>query len=243
MARSVDMSAVWNQTTEMLARHREAVIAIAGILIFIPNWASAYFVPPPDLAGLTSMGAIFSEIGQNFIDNWTVKLPLNLISFFGGLGVLVVLLRPDREHVGDALKFAAALFPIYLLVSLVAGLLIGFGALAFIVGLFYVAGRLMIVGPMLVSNPESGFGAIKRAWELTRGVGWKCTILLLIVLLVVQIIMAVVNLIVGIASTLFAGPEGIPIVQHFFSALTGSALGVMILALEASLYRHLQAQG
>jgi Membrane domain of glycerophosphoryl diester phosphodiesterase len=242
VARSVDMMTVWNQTTQMLAQHREAIVAIAGILIFIPNWAAAHFVPPPDIAGLTSLGAIFEEIGQNFINNWTVKLPLNLISFFGGLAVLAVLLRPDREHVGDALKFAGGSFLIYLAVSLLTGALISFGALAFFIGLFYVAGRLMIVAPAIVSAPESGISAIKTAWEMTRGVGWKCAVLLLIVLLIVQIIMAVVGLTVGIICALIAGPQGIPIVQHFFSALTGSALGVTMLALEAALYRHLQAQ-
>lgn len=242
MARSVDMTTVWNDTTRMLAQYREAIIAIAGILIFIPNWASAYFVPPPDLAGLKTMGAIFEEIGQNFIDNWRVKLPLSLIRFFGGLAVLAVLLRPDREHIGDALKFAGGLFLMYLAVSMLTGALISFGTLAFFIGLVYVAGRLMIVGPALVSAPESGISAIKTAWEMTRGVGWKCAILLLIVLLVVQIIMAVVGLTVGIICALIAGPEGIPIIQHFFGALTVSTLGVTILALEASLYRHLQHQ-
>lgn len=241
MARSVDMTAVWNQTTQMLARHREAIVAIAGILIFIPNWASAYFVPPADISGLTSMDAIFQVIGQNFVDYWMILLPTRLIAFFGGMAVLAVLLRPDREHIADALKFAAGLFPVYLAVSLLAGILISFGTLAFLIGFFYVAGRLMVVGPVLVSAPETGVESIKQAWNMTRNNGWKCAILLLIVLLVAQVIMAVVSIVVGTIA-LAAGPDGVPLVEHFFAALTGSALAVTVLALEAALYRHLQSQ-
>ncbi len=242
MARSIDMSMVWNRTTEMLARHREAITAIAGLLIFVPGWANAHFVPPPDLAGLTTVSAMMEAIGQNFLDYWQIDVPLSLISFFGGIAVLTVMLRPDREHVGDALKFAAGIFPLYFCVAMLAALLISFGALAFLIGLIYVAGRLMIVGPLFVANPAKGLNAIKEAWEITSGNGWKCAGLLVVVTLVAQVIMAVISLLVGTLCALIAGPEGIPIVQHFVRALTATGLGVTLLALQSALYLSLREQ-
>jgi tetrahydromethanopterin S-methyltransferase subunit C len=68
-------------------------------------------------------------------------------------------------------------------------------------------------------------------------------LLLFIVVVVAYVISAVVGLIIGSISMAVAGPGGIPLVEHFFTALTGSALGVVVLALEAALYRHLQHQG
>jgi hypothetical protein len=243
VAQVLDFSAVWNDTLAALRRHREAIVAIAGILIFVPNWASAFFVPPPDVEGLTSIGQILAAQTTNFEENWKIIVPLGLLSFFGGIAVLTLLLRADMERVGDALLFAVKLLPVYFLTALLAGFLTGLGAFALFIGLFYVSGRLMTVGPIVVAEPDHGiFGSIQRAWELSRGSGWNCLMLFLIVMIVAFILTGVIDLIVGMVCLLIGGPDGVPLVQSLFNALSGSILAVVILALQSSLYRHLQQQ-
>jgi hypothetical protein len=241
--RTMDFSAVWTDTTAMLRQHREAVIAVAGLLIFVPNWASGFFAGRPDIEGLTSMSDIFAAQGEHLADNWMIILPMTILSFFGGIAVLSLLLRQEMERVGDALLFALKLFPVYLIVSILTGVMTSLGALAFLIGLFYLAGRLMPVGPVVVAETDRGIlGSIARGWDLTRGLGWKCFLLFLIVMLVAYISIGVADLAVGTICKLIVGPEGVPLVQTLVSALTATALSVTILALEAALYRHLQRQ-
>lgn len=244
MARTMDYSAVWADTTETLRQHREAIVAIAGLLILVPNWASGFFVGQPDIEGAKTIADIFAAQSDHLLANWTILLPLGLVSFFGGIAVLTALLRPELPRIGDALMFALKLFPVYLFVSILTGILTSFGAFAFFIGLFYIAGRLLPVMPIVVAENDKGIGIwgnIARGWELTRGLGWKCFLLFFMIMLVAYISMGVIDMIVGIICTL-AGPEGIPLVQTFVSALTGSALGVVVLALEAAVYRHLAKQ-
>ena len=230
MARTLDYSAVWADTTDMLRQHREAIVAIAGLLILVPNWASGFFVGQPDVEGVKTVADIFAAQGDHLLANWPVLLPLGLISVFGSIAVLTLFLRPELPRIGDALMFALKLFPVYLLVSILTGILTSLGAFAFLIGLLYIAGRLLPVLPIVVAETDKGigiWGSIARGWELTRGLGWKCFLLFF--------------MIVGIICAL-AGPEGVPLVQTFVSALTGSVLGVIILALEAAVYRHLVGQ-
>lgn len=244
MARTLDYNAVWADTIGMLRQHREAIVAIAGLLILVPNWASSFFAGQPDVEGVKTMADIFAAQSEHLTANWFILLPLGLISFFGGIAVLALFLRPELERIGDALPFALKLLPVYFTVSLLTGLLTSMGAFAFLIGLFYIAGRLLPVLPIVVAEHDKGtgiWGSIAGGWELTRGLGWKCFLLFFIIMLVAYIAIGVIDMIVGIICTL-AGPQGIPLVQTFASALTGSAFGVIILALEAALYRHLQRQ-
>jgi hypothetical protein len=243
MVRSLDFSAVWADAIGMIRRHQEAIVAIAGLLILVPGWASGYFVPPPDIEGLKSPADILAALSQNFTDNWFVSLPLGLLSFFGGVSLLAIMLRQDMARVGDALVFALKLLPVYFVVSLLTGLLTTLGVFAVFVGIFYLAGRFMPVGAALVAEPENGIlGSIARGWNLTSGLGWKTFLLFFIVFLVGSVSIGVIDLVIGSVCKLIVGPEGIPLVQHLVSALTGTILSVTTLALQAALYRHLQRQ-
>jgi hypothetical protein len=243
MQRTLDFNTVWADTTTLLRRHQEAIIAIAGMLIFLPAWAKAFFIPPPNLEGLVSPAAVLDALGQNMIDHWIINLPLTIIGFFGGLAVVCIMLRTEMERVGDAILFALKILPIYFIVSLLVGLLTGFGVLAFFIGLFYLAGRFLPVGPVIVAQPEKGIlGSITHGWELTRGLGWKCFLLFFIVFLIGSISAGVLNLIIGIACRLVMGPEGLPFVESFVLALGSTVIAVVMLALEAAVFLHLQRQ-
>jgi hypothetical protein len=244
VARTLDYSAVWADTTDMLRQHREAIVAIAGLLLLVPNWASGFFGGQPDVEGVKTVADIFAAQGDHLLANWPILLPLGLVSLFGGIAVLALLLRPELPRIGDALIFALKLLPVYFVVSILTGILTGLGAIAFFIGLFYIAGRLLPVLPIVVAEADKGagiWGTIARGWELTRGLGWKCFLLFFLIMLVAFISIAVIDLIVGIICT-SAGPDGVPLVQTFISALTGSVLGVVVLALQAAVYRHLKQQ-
>jgi hypothetical protein len=62
------------------------------------------------------------------------------------------------------------------------------------------------------------------------------------IFLVGYISVGVVNMLVGIICAAIAGQGGVPLVQSGVGALAGSIFAVVMLALEAALYRHLQPQ-
>jgi hypothetical protein len=243
MQRTLDFSLVWNEAVALLRQHRELIIAIAGLLIFVPNWASSFLTGQPDVEGLTDASAILQKQLQHISDNSHIIIPFGLVSILGSIAILSLFLRRDLARVSDILLFAVKLFPVFLLASMLAGLFKFFGLFAFFIGLFYLMGRLAPVGSIVVAEKEYGIGgSITRAWELTRGLGWKSFLLFLIVFIVGVISMNVVNVVTGLLCRLIAGPDGISLVETFVAGLAATLYTVILLALQAALFNHLAAQ-
>jgi hypothetical protein len=243
MNRTLDYSAIWADTVSLLKVHKEALIAIAGVLIFLPNWISAFFAGQPDVEGLTKAADIYAAQSAYFMDNWLLLLTSGVIAMYGGFALYALILRKDMPRVGDALLFALKLFPFYFIAALLVGLFTLMGLLAFIIGALYLSGRFLPFAATMISEPVHGImGSIKRSWELTRGAGWMTFLLALIVSLVLVVIILVTDLIIGLICTLMAGPEGIPLVQTGFSSLTATIATLVGAALGAAIYRHLVAQ-
>lgn len=245
MARTLNYEAVWGDMVALLQKHREAIVAIAGLLIFVPNWITGFVVGPPDLEGAQSVADMFAAQGELIQANWHIMLPLGLLSLFGGASVLTIMLRSELGRVGDAMTFAAKLYPAYLLLTILTAILTSFGVLAFLIGFFYIHARLLPAAPIVVAEGDKSvgiWGSIARSWSLTNGLGWKCFLLFLMIFLVGYISVGVVNMLVGILCSAIAGQGGVPLVQSGVGALVGSIFAVVMLALEAALYRHLQPQ-
>lgn len=245
MARTLDFEAVWNDVTVSLRQHREAIVAIAGLFIFLPNWATGFFVGPPDGDSVASVADIFAAQGELIQENWHIMLPMGLISLFGGAAVLTILLRSDLARVGDSLSFAAKLFPVFLLTTILSGVLTMLGLFAFLIGVLYIHARLLPVAPVIVAESDKNigiWGSIARGWQLTNGLGWKCALLFLMIFIVGYVSVGVVNILVGILCTAIAGPDGVPLVQSAVAAIAGTLFAIVMLASEATLYRHLQRQ-
>jgi hypothetical protein len=245
VARTLNYEAVWGDMVAMLQQHREAIVAIAGLLIFVPNWITGFVVGPPDLEGAQSIADMFAAQGELIQANWHIMLPLGLLSLFGGASVLTIMLRTELSRIGDAMTFAAKLYPAYLLLTILTAILTSFGVLAFLIGIFYIHARLLPAAPILVAEGDKNvgiWGSIARSWQLTNGLGWKCFLLFSMIFLVGYISVGVINMLVGILCSAIAGQGGVPLVQSGVGALAGSIFAVVMLALEAAIYRHLQPQ-
>ena len=122
MARTLNYEAVWGDMVALLRQHREAIVAIAGLLIFVPNWITGFVVGPPDLEGAQSITDMFAAQGELIQANWHIMLPLGLLSLFGGASVLTIMLRSELNRIGDAMTFAAKLYPAYLLLTILTAI-------------------------------------------------------------------------------------------------------------------------
>ncbi len=230
MPKKLDYSAAWAEAITLLKMHREAIVAIAAFFLFVVGWASAYLLPQPDLAGVTTIAEMAEILNAHLRANWMFILPTGLVGLYGGLVLYVLLTRTDLP------------IPYFFANLLVTFLIIG-GLFALLLPGFYLVGRLAILPCVLANEPALGvIGSIKRSWDTTKNVGWSVALLVLCVTIMIWIVSQVVGLVVGLLCILAAGPGGIPIVQTGFAALLASIGAVISVALIVAIYRQLSAE-
>ncbi len=243
MKHEIDYNTVWDDATFMLRGHQEAVLALAGVLLFLPSWIAQFFGGSPDLVGVTSMTQILERQQAHLAANWHILLPAAILSLFGSACIYVILTRNDLGKVGDALPIALKLLPLYFVLQVAAGMLLAGSVFVLIIPVLYLLVRFWLAMAALPDPQNSGlFGALSRSWNLTRGAGWKAVGLAVIVGVVSLACFIVVQIIVGLLMQLFAGKGGVPFVEMGFSALVGTMINIFVIALTVSLYRHLSAQ-
>jgi uncharacterized membrane protein len=243
MQRRLDYTAVWNDAIALLKAHKEAVIAIVGLLVFLPGWINSYAVGEPDLAGLKTVPALIAAFEAHFNANWFLIIPLTLATMFGGFVVYVLMIRNELPRVGDALMTGLKLFIPYFVISLLTGFVTMLGFIAFILPGFYLSARFISLPSVVASGDYPGITApIKRAWELTRGVGWATFFLTLIVVIIGSISVMVAGLVFGLFLKIFGSGDVVRLIETGFNSLLAAGLSAVLIALAVAIYRHLKAQ-
>jgi hypothetical protein len=243
LPRTLDYSATWTETTASLGAHKEGLAAIAGLMLFIPNWIQGMVVRKLDLDSVKPGPAFWALIGQHFSDYWFVYLPMMLLSLVGAASIYALLTRKDLPRIGDAVTAGLLITPLYFLSQLAVGLGTMLAALALIIPALYVSARLVPAAPALLAQPSRGaIGAIRYAWDLTRNNGWAVFGLIFVVALVGGISLLVVQLLSNLVITLIAGPEGVPLLQTGIAAVTETLLTVLMAVLGAAIYHQLSKQ-
>lgn len=189
----IDLAAPFRSALALWQRDRALLLPIAGLSMFVPQWAVLLLVPemPRALAGDADdealrawTEAVVGWAGQHGF--WYLLAPA--LGLFGSLTVMALYLDPRRPAVGGALGRAALLFLRYLLASVLVAMPAGallMPALAsplllivVLAPVFYLFGRTMLAGPVIIGDaPIGAVAAIGRSWRLTTGHGWAlaCT--------------------------------------------------------------------
>lgn len=258
-----DMGAAWEDSMVLLRSYSGLTWAIAAVFLFLPTLAVSWFGPTPIEP---ATGATFDQIMVAARANLRQAIPYQLlvalISAIGGVGILRLWLSRTGVSVGEALMFAVKMAPTVIAVQLIMfaallfvvlvllapGIAAGGGSVAIlllILGLLifaalaaYFWGRLSTISAVIadraVHNP---FVAIREAWTLTKGNGWRIFLFLFLVMLVVLIIAAILGGIVAAAAGTGSGAGRILIglVEGGVAAVSG----MVTLAIVAAIYRQL----
>ena len=230
----------WNDAMKILREHKEAVLAIAGVFLFLPSLLFAQFVGEPPLDGTEDLNALI-EITSNFWQENTFAMLLsNLMMSFGGFAIYVIITSTSGSTVGQSLSVAIKLFLFFFLANIMAGFLTIGGLLLFIVPGLYIASRLALIPAVIADRHErSSVQALKQSWDITKGNGFSILLFVLIVLVIGSIFLGAVQLLVGIGLGLVTGGEGWPLITNLVSTLMNTALAVLLLAIIVSIYRQL----
>jgi hypothetical protein len=243
MKHSIDYMAVWNDAMALLRTHQEAVLALAGILLFLPSWIAQFFCGSPDIVNGMSMQQMVTAQQEYLIANWTILLPTGIVSLFGMATIYVILIRKDLSKIGDALPLALSFMVAYFVLQIATGMVIAASLLVLVIPGLYVLARFWLATAILPDPANRGIlAALKRSWNLTRGAGWKAVGLAVIIMIVAFACYIVVLIIVGSVLKLLTGGAGLPFVETAFSALMGTVINIVIYAVTVALLRHLEAQ-
>jgi hypothetical protein len=234
-------SAIWDDTVALTRRHAPLLAAIAGVFIFLPALLSTVYLTPEQ-----QQTEDLSRLFELWLEWYRAAAPWlflqNLISMVGVAAMLRIVFAPETT-VGSALAFAIRLLPFYFLMSLIFGLIVGFGLVLLILPGLYLWGRLAPAGALMVAENRRGpIDTIGRAFELTRGRGWAILGLLLVVVIVGTISMGVGGALFGIVFHLAAGQELGELLTSIVTSALSAALATLLVMLSAAIYRALAPQ-
>jgi len=245
-----DFAAPFRDARAAWRRDGALLLPIAGLAYFLGPFAAQLLLPElpsmpqgRDEAAMRAWGEAIQAWAGSY-GGWYLASPL--LALFGSLTIFALYLSRTRPTLGGAMRRALALYARFLLASILvslpmAGLMSMTLAvpmlLVFAAGpIFYIYGRPMLMGPVIVAEaPVGAVAAIARSWVLTKGQGWMLAATYALVFLVP-------GLLGSIALSIGSAGGGNPVIVAIGAGLACliAAGGAALLALvQVTLYRRL----
>lgn len=234
----------WNGALEILRDHKEAILAIAGVFVFLPTLLMAQFVGQPALTGTEDLAAITAAYSAFFSENSLAIIASNLLLSFGGFVIFFTIAPSHSGTVADDLSKALRLFLIFLLANILTGLATFAGFLLLIIPGLYIGCRLILV-PMIIADQgeKNPVEVLKKSWDSTKDNGFSILLLILMIAIIAAITVGVIQMIVGVITGLATSGAGWPFIENLVAAIGGAATQVLFTVIIASIYYQLTGKG
>ena len=253
---NLSLSAASDETGAFFRREAGIIMTVAFATFGLGLLMVELLTPAPDASSTVEPGA------------WMLWLiPAGLLGILGQLTISLLVLTPGssvREALGGALRRLPVVLAVILLLAAAAGaavtlfsLLGGLAAVAagagiegasvfvmLMLALFFLWGtsRLFLIWPLIADHVSGPVGAIRQAWGLSRGHGWRFLSVILAFSIVYLVSIGAGR--VGFGSLFLIlgkliGSEGI---ARFLAALAVALIGTLLQAIWAvfvtQLYRR-----
>jgi hypothetical protein len=168
---------VLQESWALFRRDADLLLRLAGPFLFLPSFALVLLVPSPPEPPAGGTGEAAALAWADAVSAWLAAhggwyLLAYAATYLGHAAILGLYLDRASGDVGGALRRAGSLAPRYLLASLFVALPAGAGLLLWLLPGFYVIGRTLPLGPVLVAErPIGAAAAIARTLAMTRGRG------------------------------------------------------------------------
>ena len=258
-----DLDTAWKDAMGLLSRNRGLLAVIAGVFFFLPYAALAIALPGMgDLEAAQASGnldAMMGAINDLYASYWWVYLILAIVQGTGLLAMLALVRRRANPTVGEALSTGVKSVPTYIaaqllqtaLFAIVAGLLIGVGAvtglpalavlggvIAFVV-VCYIVTKLSLAAPVIAIDGElNPIRALQRSWALTRGNSIRLFFFYLLLLAAFVVLSIVISLVLGLAFAI-AGEQAALLGEAVISGLLNAIMIVVIVCVMAAVHTQL----
>ncbi len=237
MSKKFDAGEAWNDALSLLKSRKDALLPVVAALVFLPNLAFETLAGQPDIAGLTSIDQIIKVMNQYWADNWLTALLSMVVGLIGGLSVYMIFNRKEGVSIGEVITAALKLAPLYLVASILLGIMLGLSALLLIIPALYLFARFSPLGAVATAETELGIGGwFSRTWNVTKDNGWRIFLYLFIIVVVGFVLMMVFNGVFGAVANMLGG---FSIVKAAVTSLSSAVLTVVMSAAISSIYRQL----
>lgn len=185
---TLDLAAVAREAAARWRQDRALLLPLAGLLLFVPQWAVLLCIPePPALAG-NAAGTAAMTAWANAAQAWAqdygpAYVAAFLVARWGQLALVALYLGgSERPTVGRALVRSARRLARFVVAELlvwmpiVAAVLAGSALppllIVVVPGVVYLLGRTLLVGPaILVGRRTGALAGLALSWRWTRGNG------------------------------------------------------------------------
>tara|TARA_R110000824_G_scaffold11585_3_gene50666 strand:- start:34921 stop:35670 length:750 start_codon:yes stop_codon:yes gene_type:complete len=230
----------WNGAMALLGAHKEAILAISGVFLFLPTLLFAQYVTGPVLTGDEDMNTLFAIYSAYFNENAFPIMISNLVISFGGLAIYFAIAPSRNSTVGEDLIAALKVFLIYLIANLLSALVTLPGFILFVIPGLYLTCRFILIPVVIADQGERNpIELLKKSWALTRDNGFSILLFILIIAVVGTITIGVLEAVTGVITGLATGGTGWPFVENLVASLTGTAFQLILSAVIVSIYIEL----
>ena len=257
-----DSNRAWQDASGAVNANRDALIALAGVLIALPAFALAVLLPQPEPQPGADMDAAMELAALYFQENWLALVVLGLLSTIGTMAMLILFGHASRPTVGDAIRKGLAATPIAILAQLIVGFVMTGLILAPVtllavggskaMGTVGVAIGIMIGGwfwirtglttPIIAAESlRNPLAAVQRSFVLTKGNVGRLLLFLALLVLAFAIAGEVLQLAIALVVELAAGPHAGTISGALIASMVQAAMAVYLAAALSASYRQLDA--
>ncbi|WP_414903217.1 hypothetical protein ACMT1E_07725 [Sphingomonas flavalba] len=230
----LDTGKAWNDAVALGRNHAELLLAIAGMFLLLPALLLELFAPMPAGGALAERLTAYMELhgGKLFL--------AALVTSYGQATIFALLLDANRPTVAEALREGLRRLPWFVVLNLLVGMIWLGGFLLFIIPGLYLVGRLALAQPALVSGRLSDpMEALRRAWRLSDGNGWRILALLALVRVLGTLIVTAAVWTLGAVVLLLAKGPVAAFLLALVDASFGAAVSVVLLLVDAAIFRQL----
>ncbi len=162
---------------------KDDVVLMVAIIYAIIAFLVGFFYLGTSVVYNTIMPVISAPVGALYF--LVAILMVLLLLYLNGL----VFIRINKKLRGKRLyNEALRRFPSLLGTSILEGIIIGLGLIAFIIPGIYLAIKLVMAGPIAVLNDKNPIDALKDSWDATTGNWWEIFATVLVIGIIVSII-------------------------------------------------------
>ncbi len=256
----LDSNLAWQDAQAAIKGNREVLLALAGVLFFIPTLAFALLYPQPLMPPAATPQQAATLIESFYRQAFPYYLPVFAAQVIGSMTILTLFTDRSRPTVAAALRhglidaavFLAAMLLFWIVSGLILGLVVGLFGLTGIVALagavtaaglgfmLYCLVRLTLVMPVIaVEGERNPVMALRRGWILSRGNAARILLVVVLLFVVYMVISVALTAVGGLAFSLALGAKAGEIATGVLTAAAGAVFTLYVIALLAMIHRQL----
>ncbi len=234
------MGRAWSAAVGLVVSHRDLVLAIAGVFLFLPPALVGIFGPPPPAVEGLPAAEMLSILRQYYGDMLPYFLVTAVLGSIGTIAIARLYLGSRGMTVGATLVFALTVVISTVIAGVISGIAVGFATLLLIVPGLYLYARFAMVLPYVATTGEKNpFTLLQGSWNATRNNGWRLVVYLVLIGIIGIVIYLLTSGVIGLLLSALLPDDAARVAAALLDALLSATFSVIFTAILCGAYREL----